>query len=124
MKTDFVEIFQTIRAVLQPYTISGFTAINNTETAFDLVTEKAIDMAGKKDQIYFAGVKIEDNGVGFYFKPIADNEELKNLVSTELLALLDDGSCFYIKELDDSLLEKISETLAVGATYFKQQEWA
>ncbi|RZK56195.1 MAG: hypothetical protein EOO91_12585 [Pedobacter sp.] len=36
MKTDFVEIFQTIRANLQPYTASGFTARVNSETVYEL----------------------------------------------------------------------------------------
>lgn len=125
MKTDFVEIFQTIRAVLQPYTVSGFAAINNTDTDFELSTEKAVEIEGrKKDNVYFAGVKIHKNHVGFYYMPIYIEEEMKNLVSKDLLQLLKGKSCFHIKKLDDELLEKITEALAVGATFYKQKEWA
>jgi len=125
MKTDFVEIFQTIRAVIQPYTVNGFTATNNTDTEFELATEKAVDIdGGEKDNVYFAGVKIHDNHVGFYYMPINLADEMKNLISKDLLHLHNGESHFAITELDDELLEKISEALAVGATFYKQKEWA
>jgi len=48
MKTDLVEIFQTIRAGLQPYATRGYTVHENSESGYDLYSEKNIEVDGKK----------------------------------------------------------------------------
>ncbi|WP_379090413.1 hypothetical protein [Pedobacter sp. UC225_65] len=76
MKTDFVEIFQTIRASLQPYTANGFTAKVNSETNYELWSEKNVDIEGReKDAVFFASVRILKGHVGFYFMPAYVEEE-------------------------------------------------
>ncbi|MBB2144979.1 DUF1801 domain-containing protein [Pedobacter sp. LMG 31464] len=124
MKTDFVEIFQTIRAALQPYTANGFTARTNSDTVYELWSEKDVDIDGrKKDEVYFAGVKILKGHVGFYFMPVYAEAETKGLFHPSLLQLLKGKACFHIKKLDDILLDQITDALAKGFTIYKQKGW-
>ncbi|MFA6276569.1 MAG: hypothetical protein WC622_07455 [Pedobacter sp.] len=124
MKTDFVEIFQTIRASLQPYAVNGFTARINSDTAYELWSEKDVEIEGKKrEEVYFAGVEILKDYVAFYFMPEYAEEEMKVISHSNLLELLKEKSCFHIKELDDILLEQITDILAKGFTIYKQKGW-
>ena len=47
MKTDLIEIFQTIRAQMQPYAVEGFKSKTNTDSEYHLCTEKS------NNDIYF-----------------------------------------------------------------------
>jgi hypothetical protein len=124
MKTDFVEIFQTIRAALQPYTANGFTARINSDTAYELWSEKDVEIEGeKREEVYFAGVKILKEYVGFYFMSEHAEQEMKAISHSNLLELLNGKSCFHIKKLDDVLLEQITDVLAKGFTIYKQKGW-
>lgn len=124
MKTDFIEIFQSIRAVLQPYTVVGFETSINTDTAFELYTAQEVTVNQKKQKLYFAGVKILKNQVSFYLMSIYIEPELKKLLHPDLLQLLNGKCCFHIKKLDEHLLNLISQALDIGFTHYKQQGWA
>jgi hypothetical protein len=124
MKTDPVEIFQTIRASLQPYTANGFTALINSDDTYELWSEKAVDIEGnKKDPVYFAGVKISENGVSFYLIPENHEVDFKEIIQPDLLNLLQEESRFYVEELDDNLMMQINDALTAGFTLFKQKGW-
>jgi hypothetical protein len=124
MKTDLVEIFQTIRAAMQPYAATGFDARLNTDTAYDLWSEKVVEIAGKKrEEVYFAGVVIRKGYVAFYYMPVYAEPEIKAVFHPALLKLLKGKSCFHIKKLDDTLLEQIVDALAAGFKLYKQNEW-
>jgi hypothetical protein len=124
MKTDLVEIFQTIRANLQPYTANGFVSRLNTDTTYDVWGTKEIDIADKKrDVVCFASVKIATDHVAFCLMAIKEDAELKNLVHADLLESLEGDVCFRITELDDNLVSHISDALVAGFTLFKQKGW-
>ncbi|MFI5453023.1 hypothetical protein ACHMWN_12790 [Pedobacter sp. UC225_61] len=124
MKTDFVEIFQTIRASLQPYAANGFTARKNSDTAYELWSEKNVEIEGKiRAEVYFAGVEILKDYVAFYFMTEEDEQEIKTISQSSLLELLEEKSCFHIEKLDDILLEQITDILAKGFTIYKQKGW-
>lgn len=124
MKTDLIEIFQTIRASMQPYAVEGFTVRTNSEAVYDLWSEKNVVVAGKKqNDVNFAGLKINKGYVGVYFMPIYIETEIKSLLHPSLLKLLKGKSCFHIKKLDAELLTYIDAALKVGHTFYKQNEW-
>lgn len=124
MKTDFVEIFQTIRASLQPYTANGFTARVNSESNYELWSEKSVTVEGKAlDAVFFASVRIFKGHVGFYFMPVYVEGEIKALFHPDLLKLLKGKSCFHIKKLDDLLMGQIEAALAAGFIRYKQKGW-
>lgn len=124
MKTDSVEIFQTIRASLQPYTANGFTALTNSDDTYELWSEKAIDINGnEKDPVYFAGVKIIDNGVSFHLLPENYEIDLNAILEPSLINLQTEDSNFRVKKLDDTLMMQINDALVAGFTLFKQKGW-
>jgi hypothetical protein len=125
MKTDLVEIFQTIRANLQPYTANGFTARVNSETVYELWSEKLFDTEGEKiDAVPFASVNIEDDSVQFCLLSTQSEVELSKIIHPDLMELSINGtSCFNISNLDDKLLDEIISTLGANFTNFKQNGW-
>ncbi|MBE9602516.1 DUF1801 domain-containing protein [Pedobacter sp. MC2016-24] len=124
MKTDFVEIFQTIRAALQPYATLGFDNRINSEDTYDLWSNKNVEIEGKKrNEVYFAAVMIHKGHVGFYFMPVYAEPEMKKIFDPALLKLLKGKSCFHIKKLDDTLLSQIEEALANGFKLYKERGW-
>lgn len=110
MKTDLVEIFQTIRATLQPYAVLGFTNRNNTDELYDLWSEKNIVVDGtKRTETFFGSVSIEADHVlvrtGFEHKGFDGHAELQ------------------VSSLDEVLLNQIEEIFAIGYKTFKENEW-
>lgn len=123
-KTDFVEIFQTIRASMQPYATMGFENRENSETVYDLWSNKNVVIDGsKKNEIYFAGLMIHRGHVGFYFMPVYWKSELTKIFDPGLLKLLKGKSCFHIKKLDESLLAQIENALSEGFKIYKEKSW-
>ncbi|MEJ5961739.1 hypothetical protein [Pedobacter immunditicola] len=110
MKTDLVEIFQTIRASLQPYATLGFSNRLNTDDTYDLWSDKNIEIASeKRAESFFASVSIQQDHV---------------LLSTGFdCKLLGNQTAIEIKQLDDVLMNQIEETFAAGYKVFKEQEW-
>jgi len=106
MKTDLIEIFQTIRAELQPYAALGFTNRTNSEEIYDLWSEKNIKAENITER-FFAEVRIEAGKV--LFRYAGDSEAGKGQIE--------------VTELDDIQLSKIQDELAVTHTAFKEQEW-
>ncbi|RZM22519.1 MAG: DUF1801 domain-containing protein [Pedobacter sp.] len=124
MKTDFVEIFQTIRASLQPYATLGFSNRTNSETDYDLWSDKNVVIEGKqRHEVFFASVSIKKGHVGFYFMPVYSEPDMKDMFDANLLKLLKGKSCFHIKKLDDLLLSQIEGALAEGFKLYKEKGW-
>lgn len=110
MKTDLVEIFQTIRASLQPYATLGLSNRLNTDETYDLWSDKNIEIeTEKRAETFFAGVSIQQDHVllstGFDYKLLANQSAIE------------------IKQLDDVLMNQIEETFAAGYKLFKEKEW-
>lgn len=124
MKTDFVEIFQTIRAVLQPYTAQGFVNRTNSEDTYDLWSEKHVEIDRTRiTEHHFAAVIIHSDFVGFYLIPIGTMSEIREGIDPQLMALLEDNTCFHIAQLDDVMLNHIESALALGFKLYKEKGW-
>lgn len=124
MKTDFIEIFQTIRAVLQPYATLGFNNRVNSETTYDLWSDRSVVIEGKKrNEVQFAAVMIHKAHVGFYYMPVYAEPEMKQIFDPAMLKLLKGKSCFHIIKLDDILLGHIEDALAEGYRLYKEKGW-
>lgn len=109
MKTDLIEIFQTIRATLQPYATLGFNNRTNSENKYDLWSELNIETAeDKRTETFFVSLEIKDDHVLFDLMP-------DNLPQHERAMVL--------KELDDLSLNLIEVKLAAAYKIFKEQEW-
>lgn len=124
MKTDFVEIFQTVRASLQPYATLGFSNRTNSEATYDLWSDKNILIEGRqRNEVFFASVEIHKGHVGFYFMPVYAEPDMKSIFDDNLLKLLKGKSCFHIKKLDDLLMGQIEDALAEGFRLYKERGW-
>ncbi|MBG6233708.1 hypothetical protein IWX76_000263 [Pedobacter sp. CAN_A7] len=110
MKTDLIEIFQTIRAALQPYAVLGFTNRTNSEILYDLWSEKNITVEGEqRTESFFGSVSIAADHVlvstGFEHKGVDGQQDVK------------------IKTLDEVMINQIEEIFATGFKKFKENEW-
>ena len=106
MKTDLIEIFQTIRAELQPYAALGFTNRMNSEQEYDLWSEKNI----KEDNIterFFASVIIKADYLSFRYSTLTGDDVLEEKIT----------------QLDDVLKMKIDDILSATYKTFKESEW-
>jgi hypothetical protein len=109
MKTDLVEIFQTVRAALQPYATLGFNNRTNSEEKYDLWSELNVELEGeKRTETFFANLEIKEDHVIF------------DLLAPELPQ---HERALVIKELDDVTLNLIEDKVAAGYKIFKEQEW-
>ncbi|RZK77027.1 MAG: hypothetical protein EOO92_13635 [Pedobacter sp.] len=107
MKTDLIEIFQTIRASMQPYAALGFDNRTSSETVYDLWSNKNVTIEGEQwNEVFFASVVIENDAVIFSLLP----EQLK-------------GEKKQLKELDDAVLVAIEDALAAAFKEFKEKDW-
>ncbi len=106
MKTDLIEIFQTIRAELQPYAALDFTNRVNSEEEYDLWSEKNIKEQDITER-FFASVKIESDHVCFHYSALTGDAQLQEKVTA----------------LDDVLKMKIDDELSATYKMFKESEW-
>lgn len=109
MKTDLIEIFQTIRAALQPYATLGFNDRVSSEEKYDLWSEKNFDVDGqKRTETFFVSVEIKDDHVELNLLPEDMPQHERPII---------------IKELDDVQLNLIEDKVAAGYKIFKENEW-
>lgn len=106
MKTDLIEIFQTIRAELQPYAALDFTNRVNSEEEYDLWSEKNIKEQDITER-FFASVKIEADYVCFRYSALTGDDQLQKKIT----------------ELDEVMMMKIDEELSATYKTFKESEW-
>ena len=124
IKTDLIEIFQTIRAQMQPYTVEGFKNKINTDSAYHLCTEQQVVINELvKNKVYFFGLEVKENYVGLYFRPVYTAKEMDIVFSPDLVKQLKENDCFHITKLDDLLLEQISNALMLGFKLYKKKGW-
>ena len=117
------EIFDKIKVLMKKYE-NSLVARSDFDSRYELWSEKKIEVAGKKRKdIFFAGLIIQSNYVGFYFMPIYTDTKLKDVFEPELLATLKGKSCFHIKKLDKKLISQIKKSLETGFKLYKNREW-
>jgi len=118
MKTDLVEIFQTIRASLQPYATRGYTVRENSETEYVLVSEKnVIEENGKTTERFFAGIHILADKVAVKL----NTTEFKS--EQELTDFEGGKKGLELSELSEEQLKHIETLIAIIHTHFKEKEW-
>jgi hypothetical protein len=113
-KDNRQEIFKQLKGVLKQYE-PPFIAKSDFDSRYELWSVKDIELAGKKrKEVFFAGLIIQSNYVGFYYMPVYTDTTLKKLFKKELLSLLKGKSCFHVKNLDAELLSQIRQSLELG----------
>jgi hypothetical protein len=123
MNDDLLEIFHRLKELMMKYE-SPLTAKIDNEGRYDLWSIKDVVIDNrKKKEIYFAGLMIQKDYVGFYYMPIYSDVDLKGVFGQELLKRLKGKSCFHIKKLDEVLVKQIMEALEIGYSLYKDRGW-
>lgn len=119
MKTDLVEIFQTIRAGLQPYATRGYTVHENSENGYDLYSEKNMELNGEKiTERFFAGVYINGDVV-----EVKINTHEFSAENHHLAGFGHNKAGLKISALDDEKLKEVETLIDIVNTNFKEKEW-
>jgi hypothetical protein len=117
------EIFDQIKKLMKKYE-PLFALRSDFDSRYELWSEKDIEIAGRKrKEVYFAGLIIQSNYVGFYFMPVYADTTLRDVFEPELLSALKGKSCFHIKKLDKKLLSQIKKSLEIGFKLYKKRGW-
>jgi len=116
-------IFTQLKDILLVYR-PPFSSKMDDERHLDLWSVKDLVIEGRKrKEVYFAGLIIQKNHVGFYYMPVYAEPEVKNFFKSELLSRLKGKSCFHIHRLDPILLEQIKEALERGFVEYQKRGW-
>ena len=123
MQSDLVKIFKKLKKILKKYE-NPLKPKLDLDSKYDLWSFKDIEVAGrKKKEVYFAGLIIQSNYVGFYYMPIYTDPKLEDKFDPELIKLLKGKSCFHIRSLDANLEQQIEKALKLGFQLYKKKEW-
>jgi len=123
MTTDLIEIFKRIKSMMKTYE-GELTAKIDLDSRYDLWSVKDLIIAGRKrKEVSFASIIIQSGYVGFYYMPVYTDEELKEIMSPDLLKLRKGKACFHIKKLDEALEKDIKEALALGYDLYRELGW-
>jgi hypothetical protein len=123
MNDDLLGIFHRLKELMMKYESPLIAKIDN-EGRYDLWSIKDVVINNrKKKEVYFAGLMIQKDYVGFYYMPIYSDVDIKGVFGQELLKRLKGKSCFHIKKLDEVLVKQIIEALEIGYSLYKDRGW-
>jgi hypothetical protein len=123
VNNDLIEIFNIIKKLLKKYENPLVPKID-MDGRYELWSIKNVVIEGRKrKEIYFSGIIIQSNYVGFYYMPVYVETDIKNMFETDLLKLLKGKSCFHIKKIDEVLEKQIADALEQGYLLYKKREW-
>jgi hypothetical protein len=123
MQEKLVPIFDKLKKILKKYE-NPLKPKFDLDSKYDLWSFKDLEIAGRKRrEVYFAGLIIQSNYVGFYFMPIYTDTKLKDVFEKELLSTLKGKSCFHIKSLDSKLEKQIKNALKLGYELYEKKGW-
>ena len=119
MKTNLVEIFQTIRAGLQPYASRGYTVHENSDTGYDLYSEKNVETTEEKvTERFFVGIYINNQNIELklnFTKFKNSNQSLSDFGNNKL--------GLKITELSNEKQKEVERLVEIIHVNFKENEW-
>ena len=121
--TDRTGIFRAIRPLMARYA-PPLQPRTDVEGRYELWSPAPVAApGGKRKDVFFAGLIIQSSYVGFYFMPLAADEDRSSVFEPELLGLLKGKSCFHVRRLDDALLGQVSAALERGRDIWVRRGW-
>ncbi len=107
-----------------PFSVKKPSEALKKKRSYELTSYKDVAIAGrKKDEVYFAGIIIQKDYVGFYYMLAYAEPEVRDMLSPEFLSLMKGKSCFYIRSTDKSVLDQVKKALDIGLKVFKKKGW-
>ncbi|MDA8648280.1 hypothetical protein N9L43_00560 [bacterium] len=123
MKTDIIEIRDTLKSILEDF-LGPLQVRVNKPSNFE-VNGTIEAPQGKKmvDGIYFSSVVPKDKDVRFYFYPAYTHpQEFENLSDT-LKKFKKGKSCFHVKFLNEELENEIKDLLFKAIEVYRKEGW-
>ena len=117
-----LKVFKEIKFLLERHK-GKLTAKKNMKSDYQLYSIKKIEVRNRiYDEIYFAGVTVKKNDVGFYFFPLYTHlKEFK--LSVQLKNKLKGKTCFHLNKLVEDLKKEISLLVKKGYEVYKKAKW-
>ena len=130
LETIFFELKEILEKYAPPFSVKIPSEALKKKKSFELTSYKKVVIAGRpKKEVYFAGIIIQKNYVGFYYmlayaEPgVEDPWNVKDQLSSEFLSLLKGKSCFYIKSADKAILKEVKKALDIGIKKYREWGW-
>ncbi|MBI4732214.1 MAG: DUF1801 domain-containing protein [Chloroflexi bacterium] len=121
--SDLRQIFDSLKPLLEKYRPPLGSKTEN-ECYFDLWSFKDLVIEGRKrKEVFFAGLIIQKDYVGFYYMPVYVDAEVKQFFSPQFLKFLKGKSCFHIRTLTPDLLAEIDRALQAGFALYQERGW-
>ena len=124
---DLDIIFKDLKKILKKHSkeLDTFDEFLNSKAkekkdSYHLYSKEQVEINGKMQKVFLAGIVKQKNYVGFYFMPIYSDPDKFNL-SEELKKFLHGKTCFYIK--DNFLFNQVEELLIHGTKLYKKKGW-
>ena len=104
-QTDFLIVFEQLKAILKPYEKKRTLKVDTNETYYldGPYSEKW------KKQLFFASAQIKKNYVSFYLMPVYMFPDLLNDISPALKKHMQGKSCFNFKRIEPALFKELAE---------------
>jgi len=123
LKIELLEIYRRIKIIMKRYE-GPLLPKMDLDSKYDLWSIKDVVIEGrKKKEVFFAGLIIQSNYVGFYYMPVYTDADITQMFDPQLLKLLKGKSCFHIRKLDDELEMHIGAVLEAGFSLYKEKGW-
>jgi hypothetical protein len=124
---DLEVIFKKLKEVLKKHSsdLDTFDEFLNSKAkikkdSFHLYGKNEVEIYGKKQKVFLAGIVKQKSYVGFYFMPIySDPEKFK--LNEKMKKVLQGKTCFYIK--NSSQFKDVEELLLKGKKLYKEKGW-
>ena len=133
-KENLDRIFDALKKIMESYTppfsIKTPSEALKKKRSYELASTKKVVIAGRpKDEVYFAGIIIQKDYVGFYYMlayadpSFQDRLDVRDKLSPEFLKLLKGKSCFYIRSTDKAVLDEVKKALDIGLKVYRAKGW-
>jgi len=119
-------VFDELKAMLVSHAtrFTVRTGMVKNKRDYHLISKKPVELDdGKKKERYFASVIQQKHSVGFYFNPAYGCDEVKPLLSADLLKHLDGKTCFHFAALTPQLKKDVQAALKIGLKAYREREW-
>lgn len=109
-KSEFIPVFENLKAILKPYASKLTLKVNTNDTYYldGPYSEKW------KKVMFFGSAQIKKNYVSFYLMPVYMCPDLLENISPELKKHMQGKSCFNFKKIEKSLFEELSQLTKQG----------
>ena len=121
-------IFNTLKIIMEkyspPFSVKTPSEALKKKRSYELTSYKNVVIAGRpRDEVYFAGLILQKNYVGFYYMLAYADPDVKAELSPEFLSLLKGKTCFHIKSTDKPILDQVKKALDLGLKGYKERGW-